>query len=78
MNKREIKLVVDEVRMGKMYEKVSIDSLDGCAYFQEKKKIRKEVIVQFLRWQALNLDGSINDEMLTEAVDCLSKNIIMI
>lgn len=78
MNKKEIKLVVDELRAGRRYERVSLESLDGCAYFQGKRRIRKEVIVQFLRWQTLNLDGSINDEMLGEAVDCLRKNIVMI
>jgi hypothetical protein len=68
MNKAEIKVVVNELREGKSYSGTDISPLSGCGLsdFPIGKIIRKEVIVMHLRWQALYLNGNIDEEELTE------------
>lgn len=81
MTKQEIKLVVDELRSGESYPDVSIAPLTGCGLsdFPKRKHIRKEVIVQHLRWQCLFLNGNIDEEELCYNLEILKdKKVIMI
>ena len=81
MNKAEIKLVVDELREGKSYPETDISPLSGCGLsdFQKGKMIRKEVIVMHLRWQALYLNGNIDEEELSSCLEILkTKKVIMV
>lgn len=81
MTKNEIKLVVDELREGKSYPDTDISPLSGCRLidFPIGKIIRKEVIVMHLRWQALYLNGKIDEEELSSCLEIFkSKKVIMI
>jgi len=81
MNKTEIKQVVDEIRKNISYPDIDISPLSGCGLsdFPLKKMIRKEVIVMHLRWQCINLNGSIDEVALSESVELLKdKKVIMI
>ena len=81
MTKDEIKTVVDELREGKSYEGVDISPLLGCglADFPKGKIIRKEVIVMHLRWQAVYLNGLIDEEELCINLEIFrDKRVIMV
>ena len=81
MTKKEIQLVVDELRSGESYPDVSISPLTGCGLpdFPKKRHVRKEVIVQHLRWQCLYLNGGIDEEELDNCIQILKdKKVIMI
>ena len=81
MTKKEIKQVVDELRNNISYPDVEISPLTGCGLkeFPERKIIRKEVIVQHLRWQCIYLNGGIDEEELTNNLEIFKwKKIIMI
>ena len=66
MTKKEIQIVVNELRDKTSYPEVDISPLTGCALgdFPIGKIIRKEVIVMHLRWQCLFLNGNIDEEEL--------------
>lgn len=81
MNKADLKIVVDEFREGKSYPGTEILPLEGCGLpdFPIGKIIRKEVIVMHLRWQALYLNGNIDEEELSSCLDILkTKKVIMV
>lgn len=81
MNKKEIKLVVDELRNNTSYPNIDISPLSGCGLsdFPIGKIIQKEVIVMHLRWQALYLSGNIDEEELSSCLDILkTKKVIMV
>ena len=81
MNKKEIKVVVDELRNNISYDDIDITPMIGCGLsgFEKGKHIRKEVIVMHLRWQCLNLNGSIDEETLINELELLKENkIIMV
>ena len=90
MRKDEIKQIVDELRQRKSYwnPENGVDSLfkmleplDGVGLpdFPKGKMIPKEVIVQFLRYQCLMMNGSIDYEELEKCIEIFRlKRIIMI
>jgi len=81
MTKTEIKQVVDELRNDISYPDVEISPLTGCGLkdFPLNKMIRKEVIVEHLRWQCLYLNGGIDEEELCNNLEIFKwKKIIMI
>lgn len=81
MNKSEVKTVVDELRNGTHYPEVSVEPLFGCGLpdFPDRKIVRKEVIVNHLRWQCLQFNGEIDENQLTEEIEILrAKRIIMV
>lgn len=81
MNKKEIKVVVDELRNNISYDDIDISPMAGCRLsgFKKGKHIRKEVIVMHLRWQCLNINGSIDEEALVDELELLKENkIIMV
>ena len=81
MTKSEIKEVVRDFIAG-VESDVTIDNLfdtmGGCAYWTEKRHIRKEMLIKHLRYQCYNLDGSINDEQLKEECEIFRTKIIMV
>jgi hypothetical protein len=81
MNKADLKIVVNEFRKGISYPMTDISPLSGCGLsdFPIGKIIRKEVIVMHLRWQALYLNGNIDEEELSSCLDILkTKKVIMV
>lgn len=81
MNKKELKEVVDELRQNVSYDSIDISPLTGCGLsdFPIGKIIRKEAIVQHLRWQCLNFDGSIDEEELCTNLEIFKrKKIVMV
>lgn len=81
MNKKEIKVVVQELIEGIYYPETNIGPLYGCGLddFPKNKMVRKEVIVMHLRWQCLFLNGNIDEEELTNCLFILKdKKVIMI
>ena len=81
MNKKEIKLVVDELRKGITYPGVETDPLHGCGLidFPKHKAVRKEVIVNMLNWQCRYLNGYIDEYELDTMIEIFKiKKIIMI
>jgi hypothetical protein len=80
MNKKEIKIVVDELRANKRYG-TDTNILDGCGLsdFPKRKMVRKEVIVDFLQYQCRYLNGGIDEEELSSNIETLKvKKVIMI
>ena len=90
MRKVEIKQVLDELRDGKRYWKPEdgLDNLfkmtepmDGCGLpsFPKGKMVPKESIVEFLHWQCVCLNGTIDFEALQECVEILMvQKIVMV
>ena len=81
MNKKDIKLVVDELRNNISYDNVDTSPMTGCGLsgFKKGKHIRKEVIVMHLRWQCLYINGNIDESVLSDELFLLKKNkIIMV
>ena len=81
MNKADVKTVIDELRKDVSYPNVDIDPLYGCGLpdFPDRKFVRKEVIVNHLRWQCLQLNGDIDENQLTEEIAVLRrKRVVMI
>lgn len=81
MTKTEIKEVVRDFVAG-IKPDVTLDNLadtmGGCAYWKEKRHIRKEMLIKHLRYHCLNLDGSINDGLLGESCEIFRTKIIMV
>ena len=81
MTKAEIKEVVKDFVAG-VEPDVTIDQLfdtmGGCAYWEEKRHIRKDMLIKHLRYQCYNLNGRINDEQLSEECEIFRTKIIMI
>ena len=83
MTKSEIKEVVKDFLAGKgantdiTFDQL-YDTMGGCAYWDKKRYIRKEMLIRHLTWQCYNLDGSINDEQLKEECEIFRTKIIMI
>ena len=73
MNKDQIKLIMDEMRLRKDYPGTDLEPLFGLALssFPKDLWVTKECIVQSLRWHSLNFDGSINEFMLNEFINLL-------
>lgn len=81
MTKKNIQTVVNELRENISYPNIDISPLSGCGLsdFPKRKHIRKEVIVQHLRWQCLFLNGNIDEEELCYNLEILKdKKVIMI
>jgi hypothetical protein len=81
MTKKEIQIVVNELREGISYPEVDISPLSGCDLtgFPKNKMIRKEAIVMHLRWQCLFLNGNIDEEELCNELQLLKENkVIMV
>lgn len=94
MNKYDIKIVVDELRDGKVYvnrgadDQAYLDKIHefmlpleglGLSDFPHGKIVRKESIVHFLRWQCNRLDGTIDEEELSAILGFLKeKRVIMV
>ena len=81
MTKQDIKTVVDEYRDNKYYPNVSTEPLVGCALpdFPKGKYVRKEAIVNLLRWQCKYLNGETDEEELTNVISILKiKRVHMI
>jgi len=81
MTKQDVKTVVDDLRNGVYYENVSIEPLFGCALkdFPFRKYVRKEVIVNHLRYQCLFLNGGIDEVELDNCLFILkNKQVIMV
>ena len=81
MTKSEIKEVVRDFIAG-VEPDITLDNLfdtmGGCAYWTEKKHITKEMLIKHLRYQCYYLDGSINNEALSESCEIFKTKIIMI
>jgi len=81
MTKSEIKEVVRDFVAG-VKPDITLnnlfDTMGGCAYWEEKKYIRKEMLIRHLRWQCFNLDGSINDEELKISCEIFRTKVIMV
>ena len=81
MNKRDQKILMDELRAGKTYDGVDTEVLYGCGLpeYEGNKGIAKEVLVNFLNWQCRYLNGGLDYE---EMENCFAifkhKRIIMI
>lgn len=81
MTKKEIQILVNELREDKSYPGTDISPLCGCGLsdFPQHKMIRKEVLVQHLKWQCKYLNGGIDEEELCNCLDNFkNKKIIMI
>lgn len=81
MDKKEIKQVVDELRNDVSYPEVDISPLSGCGLsdFPFGKIVRKEAIVQHLRWQCLMFNGNIDEEELCANLEIFKhKKIVMV
>ena len=81
MTKKEIQIVVNELRNNISYPVADISPLTGCALndFPKHKYIRKESIVMHLRWQCLFLNGGIDEEELNYNLQIFKdKRIVMI
>ena len=84
MTKRELQEVVKELREGTYYENIDCEPIIGIglpdftANKRERKHIRKEVIVNFLRWQTGMLNGEIDETELSSCLYLLSKKVLMV
>lgn len=81
MTKQDMRVVVDELRLHKTYPEVDDTPLEGLALrdFPYGKHVRKECVVKFLNWQCLRLDGTIDEEELTQDMFLLKKKrVIMV
>jgi len=88
MTKAELKLVVDELRAGKTYvDTGNVEAVGdvtapleglGLSDFEKGKLVRKEAVIHFLRWQTLRMDGTIDEEELSECLGLLSKKVVMV
>ena len=81
MTKQDFKTVVNELRDGKSYPGTDTEPLHGCALsdYPKGQIIRKEVIVEMLRWQCLFLNGGIDEQELTNMLQIFkTKRIIMV
>jgi hypothetical protein len=81
MTKKEIQIVVNELREKISYPEVDTSPLFGCALgdFPIGKIIRKEVIVMHLRWQCIFLNGNIDEEELCLNLEIFKvKRVIMV
>jgi hypothetical protein len=80
MTKRDVKILIDELRAGKSYPEVDEGSLYGLALpdFPFGKIVRKEAIVKFLNWQCGRFDGTIDEEELENCIQLFyMKKVIM-
>ena len=74
-------ILADELRADISYPDVDPVPLFGCGLndFPKFKPVRKEAILQHLRWQCKCLDGSIDENQLSEEFQILKeKKVIMI
>jgi len=85
MNKKDLKLVVDELRAGKSYPDVDDSALHGIALsdFPKGKVVRKEAVVRFLnyqcRWLFAQDDSEFDEEELTNCLGWLKeKRVVMV
>jgi len=83
MTKKEIKEVVRLFLEDKVdRENISLDDLfntmGGCAFWEEKKHIRKAMVVRFLAYQCRYLNGNVNDQELSDCCNILKRKVIMI
>ena len=81
MTKKDFKIVVDELRNNVWYADTDVTPLSGCGLpdFPLRKIVRKEVILMHLRWQCVNLDGTIDEEELSNNLQIFKdKKVIMI
>ena len=81
MTKKELQIVVDELRNKISSPEVDITPLYGCGLsdFPIGKIIRKEVIVMHLRWQCLFLNGNIDEDELCLNLEIFKvKRVIMV
>jgi len=79
MTKNDLQTLVNELREGACYLNVDTAPLHGCGLpdFEKGKMIRKEVLVQFLRWQCLMMNGNIDEEELCECLAIFKEKKIM-
>lgn len=81
MTKPEIKKVVTDLRNGVTYDNISTEPLFGIGLsdFPKRKYVRKEVITNFLNYQCMNIDGSIDEPELENCLFYLKdKKVVMI
>lgn len=81
MNKKELKIVTRELKDGKSYPDADIWVFDGFGLpdYPKGKAISKEAIVQMLRYQTIQLNGSIDEEELSNCLYLLkAKQVIMV
>jgi len=81
MTKKDFQIVVNELRNDVSYPDVDTTPLHGCGLndYPKRKVICKEVIVQFLRWQCLMMNGNIDEQELNYCLEIFrDKKIVMI
>ncbi len=81
MTKKELQIVTRELKEGISYSNIDTSPLYGCGLpdFPLRKMVSKEVIVMHLKWQCLNLNGTIDEEELTNCLEILKrKKVIMV
>lgn len=80
MTKQEIKAVMDDLRQGRRYcspEKIFdfLEPMVGIAFAPEPKFVPHEVVVEFARYQALQLNGEFDTDALSETFALLKKKV---
>ena len=82
MTKSEIKEVVRDFLEDKVDRSTSLDDLfetmGGCAYWTEKKMIRKEMLVRHLGYQCKQFNGGIDEKELQECCEIFRTKILMV
>ena len=82
MNKKDMKVVVNELRNDVSYPGVEDTPLHGLSLpdFPMGKAVRKEAIVQFLRWQCVYIFGDgIDENELSDMLYLLKeKKVVMV
>jgi len=80
MTKSEIKSVVNGLRNNVHYEGVSTEPLYGLGLddFPNSKYVRREVIANFLNWQCMFLDGTIDESELSDCIYLLKKKRVVL
>ena len=80
MTKTELITVVNDLRDGKTFPDVDTSPLYGLGLddFPKRRTVRREVISNFLNWQCMFLDGTIDEEELDNCMFLLKKKVVMI
>jgi len=78
MTKKEITRVFNKAEEGFIEEYLDNTECDGIGFWKEKRPVTLKGAVAFVRWQALQLNGEWNSEMLQEALVLLQKKAILI
>jgi hypothetical protein len=81
MTKQDFQTLANELREGTRYPDTDTDVLFGCALTDYPKglTIRKEVFVEFLRWQCIYLNGGTDEKELSFCFEVFkAKKMMMI